>query len=107
MSTRAFGVGGEWVGNFGFENRLFEQLIQSLGSSSLVPGVITNTQLESVCTIISSQGIVFFQRVREYSAEHIARERLIPLKTACPGMAHWQGSVLLGGGHNDQEYGCS
>lgn len=42
ISSRAFGGGGGWVVDFDFENRLFEQLTQSLGSSSLVPGECYN-----------------------------------------------------------------
>lgn len=42
----------------------------------------------------------------ENSQQSTLRETLIPLP-AFPGRAHGQGSVLLGGGHSDQEYGCS
>lgn len=60
-------------------------------------------QLEPICISIQVKGLSSFRESE--NIQRAAREKLSPL--ACPGRAPWQGFVLLGGGHSDQEYGCS
>lgn len=57
-------------------------------------------QLESICTIISSQGIVFFQRVRIFSREHCKREAYPSLRLLVLGgpigraLSYWEEVIM-------------
>lgn len=65
---------------------------------------LTTHSSRQICTDIQVTDCLLSES--ENSQQSTLRDKLVPL-TACPGRARGQGSVLLGGGHSDQEYGCS